>query len=210
MTDKLNLTDTIAKDDKFSTFSRLMASTGTSRVISAAGPFTVFAPTNDAFAKITEAKIVELLNETDQTTLKSILGYHILPGAVMAANLVSAPTRKAFTGAELTFTDTNGLKVNGASIQARNLEATNGVVHALDTVLTPTSAPKSADATTAPLVTPTAIASSALTAVPTASPSATPTTPTPVASPSLSAVPAMASAATASVATTEAKTKSIL
>ena len=141
MTDKLNLIDTIAKEDKFSTFTRLMKSSGTNDVI-ASGQFTVFAPTNDAFAKVPEAKIDALVNEPEQTKLKELLSYHILPGKVMAASLVSAPTRKSSTGEELMFTDINGLKVNGSSIQARNLEATNGVVHALENVLIPTMAPR--------------------------------------------------------------------
>jgi len=193
MSDKLNLIETIKTQDKFSTFAKLMASSGTNEVISS-GTFTVFVPTNDAFAKIPDAKINELLNETGQTKLKTLLSYHILPSKVMAASLVSAPTRKAFTGEELMFTDISGLKVNGASIQARNLEATNGVIHALDTVLTPTSAPRAAAATTGPLVTPKAIGSSLLRAVPNAAASAIrPAPTTPVGSPVLSAVPATVS-----------------
>lgn len=142
MSDKLNLIDTIAKEDKFSTFTRLMRSSNATDVFDGEGPFTVFVPTNDAFAKISDARINELVNETDQKKLKTLLSYHILPGKVMAANLISAANRKAVTGQELMFTDVNGLKVNGASIQARNLEATNGVVHALDTVLTPSTEPR--------------------------------------------------------------------
>ena len=176
MTDKLNLIDTIAKQDKFSTFTRLMASSGTNEIISGSGEFTVFVPTNDAFSKIPEAKINELLNEGGQTKLKNLLSYHILPGKVMAASLVSAPSRKAFTGEELMFTDINGLKVNGSAIQARNLEATNGVVHALETLLTPTNIPRAAAATTARLTTPRAVAERILAAgsnVPTAVSAAT-------------------------------------
>ena len=149
MTDKLNLIDTIATQDKFSTFTRLMASSGTNGVFDEGSDFTVFVPTNDAFAKIPEHKINELLNEKDQTKLKSLLSYHILSGRVMAANLPGTPTRRAFSGDELTFTDSNGLKVNGASIQARNMVATNGVVHAVDTVLAPFSTPTRATATAA-------------------------------------------------------------
>ena len=141
MSDKINLIETISKQDQFSTFSRLMASSGANDLINS-GQFTVFVPTNDAFAKVPEAKIDELVDETGQARLKALLSYHILPGKVMAASLVSAPTRKSFTGEELMFTDMSGLKVNNASIQARNLEATNGVVHALDTVLFPSAAPK--------------------------------------------------------------------
>ena len=151
MSDKLNLIDTIATQDKFSTFTRLMASSGANGVFDSGGDFTVFVPTNDAFAKIPEHKINELLNEKEQTKLKSLLSYHILSGRVMAANLPGTPTRRAFNGDELTFTDANGLKVNGASVQARNMVATNGVVHAVDAVLTPFSTPttKSATATAA-------------------------------------------------------------
>lgn len=141
MSDKLNLIETIAKEDKFSTFTRLMASSGTNGVFEGGGDFTVFAPTNDAFAKVPEHKINELLNEPNQTKLKSLLSYHILSGKVMAGNLGGTPERRAFNGDDLTFADSNGLKVNGASIQARNIEATNGVVHAVDTVLTPFSNP---------------------------------------------------------------------
>ena len=168
MSDKLNLFDTIKTHDKFSTFTRLMASSGTNDVISS-GTFTVFVPTNDAFAKISEAKINELTNETDQTKLKALLSYHILPSKVMAASLVTAPSRKAVSGEELMFTDVNGLKVNSASIKERNLEATNGVIHALDTVLTPTRIPLAVP------VTPTS-------------------TRTPLGSPGISGVPATASA----------------
>jgi uncharacterized surface protein with fasciclin (FAS1) repeats len=135
MTDRLNLIDTIAKQDTFSTFARLMASSSANDIFSGPGEFTVFAPTNDAFAKVPEAKMLELLNETNQTTLKSLLSYHVMPAKVMAASIGSTPTRAAFTGEELTFSDLNGLKVNTSSIQARNIEATNGVVHAVDTVL---------------------------------------------------------------------------
>ena len=148
MSDKLNLIETIKAEDKFSTFTRLMASSGANEIINA-GQFTVFVPTNDAFAKLPEAKINDLVNETGQAKLKDLLSYHIMPTKVMAASLVSAPARKAFTGEELMFTDVNGLKVNGASVQARNLEATNGVIHALDTVLIPTKIPVAAAARTA-------------------------------------------------------------
>lgn len=157
MSDKLNLIDTIAKDDKFSTFSRLMRKTNTNDVFKGEGPFTVFVPTNDAFAKIPEALINELINEKDHTRLKSILSYHILPGRVMAASLISSPTRKASNAQELMFTDVNGLKVNGASVQARNVEASNGIIHALDMVLAPPMAPRAAAAKPTSVNTPASI-----------------------------------------------------
>ena len=147
MSDRLNLIETIAKEDKFSTFTRLMASSGANDVFSTPGDFTVFAPTNDAFAKVPDAKMTEMLNETNQTKLKSMLSYHIISGKVMAASIPGKTTRASFTGEELRFSDSNGLRVNGASVQARNIEASNGVVHALDTVLAPSTATPTAAAT---------------------------------------------------------------
>jgi uncharacterized surface protein with fasciclin (FAS1) repeats len=161
MSDRLNLIETIAKEDKFSTFSRLLGTSGATSVFSGEGAFTVFAPTNDAFGKIPDQKMNELLNETNQSKLKALLSYHVLPGKWMAASLGSMPIRKSVTGQEIGFIDSNGLKVNGATIQARNIEATDGVIHQIDTVLTqpPNAAVAAARATqisTGPLTTPTA------------------------------------------------------
>ena len=179
MTDRLDLIETIAKEDKFSTFSRLLGTSGASVVFSGDGPFTVFAPTNDAFGKIPDARMNELLQETDQRKLKALLSYHILPGRVMAASLGTMPLRKSVTGQEVAFSDLRGLKVNGAGVQARNIEATNGVIHQLDTVLTqpPNAAVSAARATvasTAPLTTPANVPAATPAVVPAATPAEVP------------------------------------
>lgn len=135
MSDNLNLIDTIANDDKLSAFSRMMASSGANAVFDGEGPFTVFAPTNDAFGKIPDKLMNQLLGQEGQTSLKALLTYHILPGKVMAANVASKTTRESMTGEEMSFADKNGLKVNKSGLQARNMMASNGVIHALDTVL---------------------------------------------------------------------------
>ncbi len=134
MSETLNLIDTIAKQDNLSTFSRIMGTSGTNDLFNGEGSFTVFAPTNDAFAKIPDDKLDELINEDKQVKLKALLSYHILPGKTMAASLKSA---KSVTGQEIMITDINGIKINASVLQARNLEATNGVVHGIDTVLRP-------------------------------------------------------------------------
>jgi len=179
MTDRLDLIETIAKEDKFSTFSRLLGTSGASVVFSGEGPFTVFAPTNDAFGKVPDARMNELLQETDQRKLKALLSYHILPGRVMAASLGTMPLRKSVTGQEVAFSDLRGLKVNGAGVQARNIEATNGVIHQLDTVLTqpPNAAVSAARATvasTAPLTTPANVPAATPAVVPAATPAEVP------------------------------------
>jgi uncharacterized surface protein with fasciclin (FAS1) repeats len=135
MSANLNLIDTIASDSKFSAFSRMMASSGANEVFDGEGPFTVFVPTNDAFGKIPDELMLELLNQAGQLSLKALLTYHIVRGKVMAANVASKLTRESMTGEEISFADKNGLKVNKSSLQSRNIEASNGVVHALDTVL---------------------------------------------------------------------------
>lgn len=134
MSEELDLIDTIAKQDNLSTFARIMGTSGANEVFEGKGSFTVFAPTNDAFAKIPEEKLNALLNEEKQVNLKALLSYHILPGKVMASSLKSA---KSVTGQEVMITDINGIRINASVLQARNLEATNGVVHGIDTVLKP-------------------------------------------------------------------------
>ena len=134
---KLTLIETIAKDDKFSTFSRLMGTSKANEIFSGDGDFTVFAPTNDAFGKITDADMNALLNEPGQMGLKALLSYHVLPGIFTAVNISGLKSTATVTGADVTFSDTNGLKVNGSGIQARNIQAKDGIVHAIDTVLAP-------------------------------------------------------------------------
>lgn len=89
------------------------------------------------------------LGQTDQTELAGIISYHIVPAKLFASNLSGKPPTKTLSGAELTFTDANGVKVNGSGLLARNIEATNGVVHALDAVLMPPAAAMAATAATA-------------------------------------------------------------
>ena len=137
---KLNLIETIAKNDKFSTFSRLMGTSSANEIFSADGDFTVFAPTNDAFAKITDADMNALLNEPGQVGLKALLSYHVLPGILTATNIGGLRSTPTVTGADVTFSDTNGLRVNDSVIQARNIQAKDGIVHAINTVLSPPKA----------------------------------------------------------------------
>jgi hypothetical protein len=137
MTDKLNLIETIAKEPKFSTFSRYMGTSNANALFSRPGDFTVFVPTNDAFAKIPDDQMNALLNEPEQLKLKALLSYHIVPGKIMAANIGGKQVRQSVSGEEINFADYQGIKVNGTPVHARNIEATNGVVHSLGTVLAP-------------------------------------------------------------------------
>ena len=132
----LNLIETIARHENFSTFSRIMETSGANEVFSRPGEFTVLVPTNDAFANYSEERLSKLINGEGQLQLKALLMYHILPGKVMADELQSG---KAVTGEEMMVTNINGTKVNGSKLEARDLEATDGVVHAIDKVLAPST-----------------------------------------------------------------------
>src|SRR5436190_15731806 len=155
MSERINLIDTIAKNDMFSTFARMLRTSKANEMLSGEGTFTVFVPTNDAFGKIPDAQMNAWLSETDQIRLKSLLSYHIVPGKLFAADLGGAGSAKSLSGQEITFTDVGGIKVNKSGMQGRNIEATNGIVHALDTVLTaPAIAATAAAAAGTPAVTP--------------------------------------------------------
>jgi uncharacterized surface protein with fasciclin (FAS1) repeats len=79
----------------------------------------------------------ELLNETDQAGLRALLSYHVLKGFYSAENIGSMTSTPTVAGAAISFTNTNGVKVNGSGLAARNIQASNGIVHAIDEVLAP-------------------------------------------------------------------------
>ena len=105
MSERINLIDTIAGNDMFSAFARMMRTSKANEIFDGEGPFTVFVPTNDAFGKVPDAQMNAWLSETDQNRLKSVLSYHIVPGKLFASNLSGAGTIKTVTGQDITFTD---------------------------------------------------------------------------------------------------------
>lgn len=136
MTESLSLIDTIARIDKLSTFSRLMAMSGANEAFGVGGDFTVFAPTNDAFCKVPDRQMNALLQEPGQITLRCMLSYHIVPGRLTAEELGSRASAPTVTDAYVKFTySCSELKVNHSVVQARNIDAANGIVHELDAVL---------------------------------------------------------------------------
>ncbi|MDN3690147.1 fasciclin domain-containing protein [Cyclobacterium jeungdonense] len=99
------------------------------------GPFTVFAPTNDAFAAVREGTLESLLKPENKDQLVAILTYHVVPGKVMSTDLSDGMKAATVNGAEITITTAGGAKVNGANVVTANVEATNGVVHVIDAVI---------------------------------------------------------------------------
>ena len=138
MSDKLNLIQTIAGQDMFSEFSRLMGSSGANDVFSRDGDFTVFAPTNDAFQQIPDQEMSFLMREENRAKLKSLLKYHVLPGRLHAEDAGALRRTVNISGQDVRFSNVNGIRINGAALLHRDLEASNGLVHAIDAVLVPT------------------------------------------------------------------------
>lgn len=137
MSDQLNLIETIAGEDKFSEFSRLMGYSGANDVFSRDGHFTVFAPTNDAFQQIPDKEMSYLMQEENRPKLKAMLKYHVLPGRLLAADAGALRRTVNIAGQDVRFTNGDCIRINGSALLDRNLEASNGLVHAIDAVLVP-------------------------------------------------------------------------
>lgn len=99
------------------------------------GPFTVFAPTDEAFAKVPKDQLDALLK--DKAKLTAVLTYHVVPGKVMAKDVAGLKTAKTVNGAELTIDTSSGVKIDGATVIKADIEAANGVIHVIDTVVIP-------------------------------------------------------------------------
>lgn len=143
MTDKLNLADALNNDPKFSTLCKLLNDAGLVETLNGAGPFTVLAPTNEAFAKFSEETITDLRKPENKSKLADILKYHVVEGKVMSNDFAKLETSKTIQGQEIKIESTDGIKVNGSNMRARNMTASNGIFHAIDTVLSPTAAASS-------------------------------------------------------------------
>ena len=111
---------------------------GLVETLKGAGPFTVFAPTNAAFSALPAGTVEDLLKPESKAALTNILTYHVVAGAVKAADLKDGQKVKTLQGEELTVTIKDGkVMINGANVTAADLTGSNGVVHVIDAVLMP-------------------------------------------------------------------------
>ena len=110
---------------------------GLAETLSGPGPFTIFAPTNEAFAKLPAGTVESLLKPENKAKLVAILTYHVVPAKVMAADVKSGPA-PTVNGKVLTIkADASGVMVNNAKVTATDLVGSNGVIHVVDTVILP-------------------------------------------------------------------------
>jgi uncharacterized surface protein with fasciclin (FAS1) repeats len=135
MSQSASVADAIARDPTLSTLNGLVAKAGLADTLKAAGPYTVFAPTNDAFKAVPAKTMDELAH--DPARLKSVLSYHVVPGKMLAAELKSGPAKTA-QGADLALAKAGDfVTVEDAMVQTKDIVAANGVVHTVDRVLMP-------------------------------------------------------------------------
>lgn len=131
----VSVADTIASKPQLSTLNGLVTKAGLAEVLRTGGPFTVFAPTNEAFAKV-PAKTMDDLAK-DPAKLKAVLSYHVIPGKIMAADVKNGNS-KTVNGANLAISKAGDfVTVEDAMVQTADISASNGVVHIVDSVLMP-------------------------------------------------------------------------
>ena len=123
-------------NEDFSTLVAAVAAAGLVETLQGEGPFTVFAPTNEAFAALPAGLVDKLLLPENKDLLVKILTYHVVSGAVMAAD-VAAGDVPTVEGQNITITTDMGVKVNGANVVATDIVASNGVIHVIDAVILP-------------------------------------------------------------------------
>ena len=129
-----DIVDTAVAAGSFKTLVTAVQAAGLVDTLKGPGPFTVFAPTDEAFAKIPKATLDALLK--DKAALTKVLTYHVVPGKVMAKD-VKAGMVKTVQGGNLTVATAGGVTVNGAKVTTADIVADNGVIHVIDTVVLP-------------------------------------------------------------------------
>ena len=129
-----DIVDTAVAAGNFKTLATALGAAGLVDTLKGKGPFTVFAPTDAAFAKLPKADLDALL--ADKAKLTAVLTYHVVPGKVMAKD-VKAGKVKTVQGSEITIATAGGVTVDGAKVSATDIVADNGVIHVIDSVILP-------------------------------------------------------------------------
>ena len=133
-----DIVDTAVGAGQFNTLAAALTAAGLVETLKGAGPFTVFAPTDAAFAKLPADTVAMLLKPENKDQLTAVLTYHVVPGAVMAADVVKMTEAKTVNGAMITVkVDGDTVMINDAKVTTADIKASNGVIHVIDTVLLP-------------------------------------------------------------------------
>ncbi len=134
--DKKDIVDTAVEAGSFNTLATALEAAGLVETLKGDGPFTVFAPTDEAFAKIPSDQLNALL--ADQEALTAVLTYHVVAGKVTAADVVELDSATTVQGSDIDITVTDsGVTVDNANVVTTDIMASNGVIHVIDTVIMP-------------------------------------------------------------------------
>jgi uncharacterized surface protein with fasciclin (FAS1) repeats len=130
-----DIVDLATEAGTFTTLLKAIDTAGLKDTLKGPGPFTVFAPTDEAFNKLPKGELDKLLK--NKKKLEELLKYHVVEGAVKAADVSAKPSATTLAGKDITIDATAGVKLNGAAtVVTPDIQATNGVIHTIDTVLT--------------------------------------------------------------------------
>jgi uncharacterized surface protein with fasciclin (FAS1) repeats len=132
---EMDIVDTAVAAGSFTILVTAVQQAGLVETLKGKGPFTVFAPTDEAFAKIPADQLNALL--ADKEALKKVLTYHVVPGKVMAKDVVKLQSAKTVEGQSIKIDTTMGVKVDNANVIKTDILASNGVIHVIDTVILP-------------------------------------------------------------------------
>lgn len=130
-----DIVDTAVAAGSFTTLVQAVQAAGLVETLKGEGPYTVFAPTDEAFAKLPDGTVDALL--ADQEKLTAVLTYHVVAGKVMAADVSGLTSATTVQGSDLSIKTDDGVMINDAAVVQADIEASNGVIHVIDTVLMP-------------------------------------------------------------------------
>ena len=134
----MDIVELAVETEALSTLVAAVEAAGLVEVLQGDGPFTVFAPTNEAFEALPEGTLESLLEEENREMLVAILTYHVVPGKVMSGDLSDGMTAETVQGSEVSISVSDyGVRIDDASVAQADVEATNGVVHVIDSVILP-------------------------------------------------------------------------
>ncbi|MEM0950159.1 MAG: fasciclin domain-containing protein [Pseudomonadota bacterium] len=134
-----DIVDTAVGAGSFGTLVAAVQAAGLVETLKGDGPFTVFAPTDEAFAALPEGTVEELLKPENKDQLTAILTYHVVPGKVMSGDLSNGMEAGTVQGSNVTIMTDGGVTVEGANVVTADIETSNGVIHVIDTVILPES-----------------------------------------------------------------------
>jgi uncharacterized surface protein with fasciclin (FAS1) repeats len=133
-----DIVDTAVSAGSFNTLVRAVQAADLVGTLKSDGPFTVFAPTDEAFAKLPEGTLENLLKPENKSQLQAILTYHVLPGKIMSADAAMVSSAKTVNGKSFRIAKSaNGLMVDNANVIKADIAASNGVIHVIDRVILP-------------------------------------------------------------------------